>query len=416
MSVPSSPTVSSSAGVPGDDVLTPRDNIVGETAGGTCHLANLFLHSVADADGSAQPIDVAPVPNVARTYSAVMDYSMTGFEIEATAVPRGYCEVSSMTTSAINVDPGSFVETQFYVEPISGTLAPQSYTLNVSRLTGTETSLHSLGVRGAYLVPAFSSSVQRYTVNLNLDEDFVRVDFQKLDNGQSVVLKAGMEAASVGSASARRLALNADGSSDNEADALGEVQREKSTLMTTLDVGHERLVALNVNSADMSVTNSYYLSVKRPPCPKERRFFDGKAKICTDICNEGYFGNPATGRCTSCLDPKCAVCEPGTTPPCSLCFDGYELRAETCVLTSAGSTAAELREVQDGLVGYQQTHETLVYGGGAAVLVAICACCFFVWCQQGGGIFRRRKPLLGGDEDDDEMSNFGYYEESSARG
>lgn len=30
--------------------------------------------------------------------------------------------------------------------------------------------------------------------------------------------------------------------------------------------------------------HNYYFTVKRPPCPVDRRFFDGQSRRCTDIC------------------------------------------------------------------------------------------------------------------------------------
>merc|ERR1712151_1277650 len=106
--------------------------------------------------------------------------------------------------------------------------------------------------------------------------------------------------------------------SPSEQPKIGEVQHLPSTLVTTIDVGHQRVVYLTVASADKSAEDRYRFQIQRPFCPEERRFFDGITKACTDICNEGFFGNPATGRCTSCLQANCAVCDDGKR--CSLCL------------------------------------------------------------------------------------------------
>ena len=68
--------------------------------------ANLFLHSLADDDGAAQPIDVRPVPGQMQAFEATLDYSMAGFHIQATASPPDACQVSQMSTAAIMLDPG----------------------------------------------------------------------------------------------------------------------------------------------------------------------------------------------------------------------------------------------------------------------------------------------------------------------
>ncbi|CAE8598739.1 unnamed protein product [Polarella glacialis] len=400
----------------GDAVLGPRDNAQPYSSGGKCHLANLFLHSPADADGTAQPIDVSVVAGQLQAYKAVLDYSMLGFEVEATAVPQGSCQVSRMVTSTSMVDPGSWVMSDIDVKTIGGQDggAPQSYTVNVSRLSGLETELRALQVRGAYLVPGWSPSIRNYTVELNLEQDLVRIDFQRLDNGQSVTLSAELEEPSAKAPTGgRRLAP------DLQAPQIGEVQRLTSILMTTLDVGHQRVVLLSVLAADRAVAGTYELTVRRPPCPEEQRFFDGEAKRCTDICNEGYYGSSMTGRCTRCLDPHCAVCEPGSG--CSLCFEGYELQdggrsgpgQGRCVLQGSGSGLVSLKQVEEGVMGYEQKHQVLVMGAVSAGLVALCACAAFVYFTHSGGTSRRKPSLRYGENDQDELATFDPSDEDS---
>lgn len=408
-------------GEPGGDASTPRDNVVVSRALGKCHLANLFLHTTANADGLAQPVDVRQVPGMPLMFDATLDYNMPGFTVEATAVPKGSCEVGRMSTSAYMVDPGSSLVVQLFAQPLvsQNDLAPQTYSVNVSRLSGTETQLHSLKVGGAYLVPAPSASnlqaTRTYRVNLNLEEDFVRIEFQKLDNGQVVAMSAGLE--SVVTSPARRLSFE-DGISSSAGDvpSIGEAQREISTLMTTLDAGFERRVDLSVKSADGSRVEKYFLSVRRPACPQEQRFFDGDTKLCTDTCNEGFYGSTVTGRCARCLDPNCAVCEAGDA--CTLCLDGFELQTggrplasgtSKCRPRGTGSSMNALREVEDGVLSYEKKHKVLVTGASAAFLVAICACCAFLHFTSDG--IRRSKRYFG-DDDEDEMSQFGYHAES----
>ncbi|CAJ1378976.1 unnamed protein product [Effrenium voratum] len=386
-----------------DQVSTPRDNVQVANAGESCHLANLFLHALADDDGVADPIDLRPKKGAEKAYEATLDYSMAGYHILATASPRESCQISSMSTSAVMLDPGDSSMSELFVEPKAGAgLDAGQYLLNVSRLSGAETQLRKVAVGGAYMVPGWSPEVRRYTVYLNLEEDLVRFQVAKLDNGQAVEMVAELEEADADLHS-RRLAGKPSG--EPAGDHLGEQQHETATLLTTLDVGHKRTVQIQVTSADKAQIRNYYFTVRRPPCPSERRFFDGEEKLCTDICNENLYGSSTTGRCTRCMDEHCAICQ---AMNCSLCFEGYELQHGLCVVSGAGSGKAALHEIEEGVSSYAWKHQTLVLVAGTVLLATLCACGTVCLCHSTSRT--RRAPLL-----DEEDNPFEYYEES-ARG
>ncbi|CAK9020992.1 unnamed protein product [Durusdinium trenchii] len=389
------------------EVLTPRDNLQIANAEKTCHLANLFLHSLADDDGVAEPIDIHPVDGgKVRKYAASLDYSVNGFHLLATASPRDSCKLDeiSESSSAVMLDPGDARNLEIFVlakhHNIDG-LDSQKYLLNVSRLAGSETALKDVHVPGAYFVPGWKPEVKRFTVYLNLEEDLVKFQILKLDNGQAVKMVAELQEVTA-ELPGRRLQGTEVLSMPHSSPQVGEAQHLTSTLMTTLDVGHTRVVQIQVTSADRSRVHNYYFTVKRPPCPVDRRFFDGQSRRCTDICNEGFYGSSTTGRCTRCIDEQCAVCQ---GLHCSLCFDGYELQSGLCVPKGSGTGLATINTIESGMSSYAWKHQTLVLVVATSVIV-VCLACLTALCHSGG--FRHRKGSLLGD-DDDEGDDYEYY-------
>merc|ERR1712232_1021047 len=346
---------------------------------------------------------------------AVMDYAMRGFDLEAFAVPRRQCKVSRMTQTTMMVDPGSYVMAQVQVQNTDNGGVYDAYSVKVSRLIGSETMVKWLHIKGAYLVPDFDPLKRNYTVFLDIGQDIVKFTFQRLDNGQVISLVSHPEQPEA-QAGKRRLFSAAPPQSratwhvtplrhlsDEKIAAtdlgppIGDVQHLPSTLLTTIDVGHLRMVELAVTSADKSAADKYSFTVKRPFCPEERRFFDGKAKVCTDICNEGYFGNSATGRCSSCLQDHCAVCD--SAKACSLCLDGFAMANGRCV--AAVSSVAELGSISEAeatVEKYGRKHRMLVLGGALVVTVALVTCTALLCCSRSG---RQRPRLL---DSDDELS------------
>lgn len=361
-----------------------------------CQLADLFVRSSADADGNAQPIDVSRVNGVPSMYAGQMDYQMEGFNYEAVAQPQDSCTVSRMTESTTMVDPGSYAVAEVLIQSVDGSDTSQLYRVNVSRLLGTETQIRNLQIANAILVPDWDPLTRNYTAFLDVSEDIIKMTLQKLDNSQLVRLNCMPQAPQA--TSQRRLQTYGN----DLGPPIGEVQYSPLTYITTIDVGYQRIVQLAVASADRSSEDRYTFLIKRPFCPQERRFFDGVAKVCTDICNEGYFGNPSTGRCSACLDQHCAACESGLD--CSLCLEGFRLQGGKCVSNDGPDAVEQLQQQLAGSERYARKHLLLVLGATGAVSVALCAC-VLVMCMSDG---RQRKARFV-DVDDDSFSNSDYY-------
>jgi len=313
------------------------------------------------------------------------------------------------------VDAGSNVVTEVSVrDSITG--MPVLYHVNVSRLSGKETALMSVQIQDAELVPAWSPAAWEYSAYLSVAQDLIKVAYQALDNGQLVSLVASPEAIRTADSSGvtRRLGSGADaavqvaaalaslpsGATTGLGPPIGEVQRSPSTVLSSIDAGRDRLVELLVKSADNSEQKSYKFSVQRPNCPVEQRFFDGRAKVCTDICNEGYFGNHATGRCTQCLVDGCLVC-PESGIGCSMCADGLAVSADTCV--SAPGGLAQVGELESDVQKFQAEHRVLSLAAFCSAVVSFCVCVLFYCSSRGSGGFSgaRMQRFIESDDDDE---------------
>jgi len=297
------------------------------------------------------------------------------------------------------VDPGSSMVSEIVVQGRGEKDVPVLYHVNVTRLSGTETMVKSLQIEDSIFVPRWNPQRRNYTVYLDIKQDIIKVKFQALDNGQVISLVSPPEVPDQ-HAQKRRLG------GDDIGPAIGEVQHTPSVLLTTIDIGNQRTVQLVVTSADQSTVGQYKFKVKRPPCHPYRRFFDGLAKVCTDICNEGYFGNVATGRCSPCLTANCASCSTGAT--CSMCQEGFELQGSTCVAAGANSGLTAIAKAGDAVENYGEKHRVLMWGFASTLALAVAACCILAYCVWG----RRQSKSRLLDDDDEELSNLGYYEES----
>lgn len=358
----------------------------------SCTLVDVFVRSTADGNGNAQPIDISLGSGTANVFNGYMDYAMEGFAVEAVATPADLCTVKGLPTTATMLDPGKIASLtiQSYSEQDSG--LSTSYIVNVTRLLGTETTIQAVKIQGAYLVPGWDPNVFDYTAFLSVENDIAQATFLPLDNGQSIGLVADLE---VPATPSRRL-----GSDVSLQTPIGEVQHAPSSYETTIDVGHQRHLDLMVTSADTSAKGRYRFTVKRPWCPEERRFFDGMTKSCTDICNEGFFGNPDTGRCTTCPDTNCAVCDGAHGPWCTLCLEGFRLLQGKCV-SRGDSSGLDLSAAQAQIGSYTSKHQLLALGGGAVVLVALCSCLAYA-CRGSSGRSRNKRLL---DSDDEELAS-----------
>lgn len=357
-----------------------------------CTLNDIFLRSTADGNGNAQPIDISVVPGTSNKFTGYMDYAMNGFAVEAVATPADLCTVQGLPSTATMLDPGEFRTVPIQAAGKQDDSLTTDYMVNVSRFTGAETTLKAVRIQGAYLVPGWNPNVFNYTAYLGVEYDVAQATFLPLDTGQAIGLVADLE---VPATPDRRLA-----DVDGLQTPIGEVQHAPANYETTLDIGHQRHLDLVVTSADGSAQKRYRFSVKRPWCPAERRFFDGMTKSCTDICNEGYFGNPDTGRCTTCPDPNCAVCDGSHGPWCTLCLEGFTLAQGKCV-SQAGGAGIGLRAAQAQIGSYTSKHRLLAIGGGVVVFIALCSCLAYA-CR--GSSSRSRNKRLLDDLDDEELA------------
>mmetsp|Transcript_78254 Transcript_78254/g.217310 ORF Transcript_78254/g.217310 Transcript_78254/m.217310 type:complete len:441 (+) Transcript_78254:155-1477(+) len=395
--------------------------VVRVAAGGSdCKLRNMFLRSLADENGNAGPIDIFPVAHDTSRFWALMDYAMTGFQLEAYAIPADHCEPKLEVPATQRVDPGSSVMAELYVHDTK--LASSTpYHVNVSRLSGKETSVMKVWIENARLDPPWDTQVRDYIAHLDVSEDLVRFVYELLDNGQTVSLNselqvlrapapagAGSTPSNGAAAGDRRLTIEAVASGEMGLDSpIGEVQRWPSRLLTTIDIGHERLVELQVKSADLSASGAYRFKVQRSFCPEERRFFDGVAKVCTDVCNEGYFGDHATGRCTNCLQEHCLVCD-SAGDSCSMCGEGFILAGGGCVAMGLGALGS-VGELESSAEAYASQHRVLLLAAVSVCLVALCACAAVTCVSRGGfGLDARNPRLL--ESDDDEFSSLRDYD------
>merc|ERR1712216_400291 len=164
------------------------------------------------------------------------------------------------------------------------------------------------------------------------------------------------------------------GQGDPLAAPIGEVQYLPSSLTSTIDVGRQRMIDIVVQSADRSAVGRYTFKVQRPFCPEERHFFDGIAKACTDICNEGSFGSASTGRCSLCLTRHCAVCD--VQNRCSSCIQGFSLQGGKCIVSGKAGGLRALTKLTTQVQGYTSRHVLLFVGASAAMTAALCACLF----------------------------------------
>eukprot|EP00446_Apocalathium_sp_SHHI-4_P080472 CAMPEP_0177501694 /NCGR_PEP_ID=MMETSP0369-20130122/37371_1 /TAXON_ID=447022 ORGANISM="Scrippsiella hangoei-like, Strain SHHI-4" /NCGR_SAMPLE_ID=MMETSP0369 /ASSEMBLY_ACC=CAM_ASM_000364 /LENGTH=439 /DNA_ID=CAMNT_0018979237 /DNA_START=1 /DNA_END=1321 /DNA_ORIENTATION=- len=349
---------------------------------------------------------------------AAMDYAMAAFDVEAVAVPRNDCSFRQTSNSAILVEPGGFRIEQVFADSAkdpSGVAV--SYSLNVSRLTGNETILHWVHIEGSFLLPDWDSRSSVYTVYLTAEQDYAKFTFQRGDNGQSVWVDAAQEGP-MHAGTGRRLASehgegrrhaaprglqSAAFPSAEYLPPVGEVQRTPTTVIVPVDVGNERLVDLVVKSANGKKSGKYRFFVSRPYCPEDRRFFDPKAKVCTETCDEGYFGNTATGRCSRCLNRGCSICDKGLG--CQMCLQGFELQSDGFCKSGAGSPGSlesmEKAEVH-AAVNYGRSHVGLVLAMMSAGSIGLCLF-LVVHCCGGGGACDLLSGKLGDEDDDDDF-------------
>jgi hypothetical protein len=331
-------------------------------------------------------------------YSAQLDYRMLGFDLDARAVPESRCKLERMTRSTIMVDPGDPVIVQLVVSDRNSANQSTVYKVQVNRLRGTETTLKTIKIDHSIAVPEWDALVRNYTSYLEVDQDIVKIMFERTDSGQVVGLDNSLEESLQGR---RRL-------QDTLPPPIGEVQYLPGSLMSTVDVGHQRLITVVVESADHSAVGRYNFKVQRPFCPPERRFFDGRSKKCTDICNEGSFGNPSTGRCSLCLQRHCVVCD--MPNHCSKCSTGFQLQGNKCLAAAGAQLGLQsLEKLGTKVEQYSLHHVLLLVGASCVATAAVCGCIMFVMLSRQGRCGSSRPQSSRLIDSDDELSTINPY-------
>lgn len=374
--------------------LGPGDNVV--PGSGPCSLAAIFVRTPGGEDGIATPVDLKPVIGSDTSFEAVMDYSMPAFDVEAVAVPRGQCEVRRSTESAILVQPGTSRITQIFADSIKDPAgSSREYSIKVTRPLASLTSLDWVRVEDTFLVPAWDKTLRTYAIFLAVEQDFAKIIFQNSDNGQQISVTAGPEAPLGVASRGRRLGtLEALPNELHVAPPVGEVQRVPRSFIVPVDVGFQRIIEIHVASADEKEQDMYRFMVSRPLCPEDRRFYDSNGQVCTEICDEGYFGNPAIGRCSRCVVRACAVCEEGLD--CTLCLPGHDLKDNECVSRGAWQSPGIGLEVPPF---ENRGANVFILGGVVATVIAIITCAVLSCCGDDGPCWAEQFDYDDGDGD-----------------
>lgn len=390
----------------------------------SCEIADIFMRTVPDPEGNVQPIDVYPDVADPTLFWAMLDYRTTGFYLEAYASPDS-CTAVLTGSSTVNLDPGSRALAEVVVQDTASQAGGDvtTYHVNVSRMTGRETLLDTVMIGSATMVPAWDPAAGNFTAYLNVEADVIKVFYRRLDSGQEVTLTSmPQEALPVlsvdgdawgntsntsrlladeASVHSRRLVDGAftgwpSGAVVGDTAVLGEVQHWSSDYSTLIDVGHQRVLNLSVVSADQTLESFYVFTVKRPFCPAEKRFFDGGTLTCTDMCNEGFFGNAATGRCSACLVDGCMICQADLR--CTRCAGGLTLSQGSLACVAAMSAMGSLQQTEESAEAYTRANSGFVL---AAVCAVSLLCCGAVWLR------RDRKRRQAYDTDDEAGSPYG---------
>lgn len=266
-------------------------------------------------------------------------------------------------------------------------------------MLGSETMLKDLRVDHGALRPAWDPMRHgEYDIQMDTSSDLVRFHFQRVDSGQIVSLESEPETCANSTSPTPRQLFQVQGN-------IGEIQHEASSLVATLDVGCRRKLHLQVRSADEAHSLRHSFVVHRAPCPNRRPFFDGQASVCTDICNAGFLGSTSTGRCVSCGQEHCAVCE--VEGFCSECADGFMVFKGEC--RPEGHREGALAEAE-AAVTQVPTPRVLIFLAVAVLAGLLLAC---AWQRYPEKSIRRSGGALGRDEGSSE-GEFGAFEDDAA--
>lgn len=323
----------------------------------TCKLQSIILRS------GNRPVDLLPPydPNT-FTYFATLNFDMDSFSIDA--VPFEGCMKDKVPNQAIPVNSdGKAVAVTVFAKSRNATkefegLGTQEYTVEVSRLMGTETQVNALRVPGAIsMSPPFQELRRSYAVLLGIGYDLVVVEYVLRDDGQSVRCAAspqvranssngggwqerrllevgeaweeGREVApAVAPAVAPSVSVGPGGAGGRRLMSAGqiqtgEVQNRWRHQVFPMDAGFSRRVTLTIESADPmeARVDTYTLDVRRESCTAAKPFYDPISRTCVTNCPDRYYMNVDIDRCSEC-NTNCRVCV--SLLQCELCYKDNE--------------------------------------------------------------------------------------------
>lgn len=316
-----------------------------------------------------QPIDLTPVfdPMVSE-YQATLDWKMRFFSVQATPEPPGIINnvhlcpqsadclkqdqklVTMDFSKRILVRPG---EKGLFTFDVLLQGVVMTYTIIVTRLQGTETSLRRLIVQGTTLYPAFRPATFAYKCLVSVKDELANLELHVLDSGQQVFATAedpvpisvssklsGMANSNPGVTMAppqRRLLVNDDGFAYGveyttvvehttalpdsvkwqkifpteqrrlTEEQFGEFQYPKTFVSFPVPLSSSRLIQFKITSADGGHFGYYSVKISRKGCSKNEPLYDVILGQCVKFCDKGFYGDFKAGRCKRCKD-TCVNC------------------------------------------------------------------------------------------------------------
>jgi hypothetical protein len=276
-----------------------------------------------------EPIDTTPVFNpMVPMYVATLDWKMKFFAVEAKPVAPAIIDnihlcrdnadclkedqrvVPMDFSKKIPVEPGNMVKYMFDVL-LQGVV--KSYTLDVKRLEGSETTVRNIFALGVTLSPAFDENMREYSILMDVTMEMVRFEIHLLDSGQTVFAEADYPSPLDDHDSITELKNEHPGNFRSppmrrmREEAFGEFQYPNKYLDFPVPLEHTRVIHIKVMSADAGHNGIYTLKIARGRCPTSEPLFDGEISKCVKFCNVGFYADFGAGRCKRCQE-SCVNC------------------------------------------------------------------------------------------------------------
>lgn len=363
-----------------------------------------------------QPIDLTPVfdPMVSE-YQATLDWKMRFFSVQATPEPPGIINnvhlcpqdadclkqdqklVTMDFSKRILVRPG---EKGLFMFDVLLQGVVMTYTIIVTRLQGTETSLRRLIVQGTTLYPAFRPATFKYDCLVSVKDELANMELHVMDSGQQVFATAEdpvpitvssnlstLVNSNPGQTMAppERLLMDSNGFPSGveyetiveyttsapeylrwhkvpmeprrlTEEEFGEFQYPKRFVSFPTPLSSSRLIQFKITSADGGHFGYYSVEVTRLGCSKNEPLYDVNLAECVKFCDKGFYGDFKAGRCKRCKD-TCVNCV--TYYQCVECKED-DRRFTYSLNNSTGTCSATERPFWD-----QHPQETMAAGLGS---------------------------------------------------